>query len=76
MDEVINYDKYLVGLPIGWNKNYWPDNREEFLEYDTAIRNLWDYTKPAHGGIEHWDNKIRSFFCSSGSNVSDKKHGC
>ncbi|QDS69947.1 hypothetical protein FKW77_002327 [Venturia effusa] len=72
-DEKLNFDTDLVGLPIGWDKKLWPENREEFLLWDTSICNLWDYTKQAHGGTEHWDNKIGSFLCSGGSNRPDQR---
>lgn len=69
-----NMDSNFVGLPIGWNSNEQrPDDRGKFLEHDTSICSLWDYTKSAHGGTEHWDNKIRSFFCGGETNVEGQK---
>ncbi|KAE9966150.1 hypothetical protein EG328_009115 [Venturia inaequalis] len=64
----------FVGLPVGWNTNDHPSGG--LREYDTSICNLWDYTKEAHGRKEHWDNKIRSFFCSGGSNKEDHEAEC
>lgn len=71
---VQNTDQDFVGLPVGWNSLDHPP--PGLRESDTSICNLWDYAKSAHGRNEHWDNKIRSFFCSGGSNREDHQATC